>query len=148
MSVCRIVYCVVGKGCSLDKTLLTFALLRFVLQGQTCLLLQVSLDFLPLHSNPLWWSEHFFFFLVLVLEVLIGLHRTCQLQLLWHYWSGHRLGLLWRWMICLGNELRSFCRVLRLHPSTAFQTPLLNMRATLFFKGILAHSIRHNGHLN
>ena len=31
---------------------------------------------------------------VLVLEGLIGLHRTVQLQLLQHYWSDHRLGLL------------------------------------------------------
>ena len=28
-----------------------------------------------------------------VLEGLVGLHRTVQLQLLQHYWSGHRLGL-------------------------------------------------------
>ena len=47
-------------------------------------------------------------FLVLVLEGLAGLHRTAQLQLLWHWWLGHRLGLLWCWMVCLGNELRSF----------------------------------------
>ena len=40
---------------------------------------------------------------------LVGLHRTVQLQLLQHYWSGHRLGLLWYWMVCLGNEWRSFC---------------------------------------
>ena len=26
------------------------------------------------------------------------------------YWLGHRLGLLWYWMVCLGNEQRSFCR--------------------------------------
>ena len=32
---------------SLGKTLLAFVLLQFVLQGQNCLLLQVSLDFLP-----------------------------------------------------------------------------------------------------
>ena len=31
---------------------------------------------------------------VLVLEGLIGLRRTIQLQLLQHDWSGHRLGLL------------------------------------------------------
>ena len=31
---------------------------------------------------------------MLVLECLIGLHRTVQLQLLQHYWWGHRLGLL------------------------------------------------------
>ena len=30
-------------------------------------------------------------FLVLVLEGLIGLHRTVQLQLLQRYWLGHRL---------------------------------------------------------
>ena len=48
-------------------------------------------------------------FLVLVLEGLISLHRTLQLQLLQHYCLGHILGLLWYWMACLGNELRSFC---------------------------------------
>ena len=26
-----------------------------------------------------------------------------------HYWLGHRLGLLWYWMVFLGNEQRSFC---------------------------------------
>ena len=30
---------------------------------------------------------------MLLLEGLVGLHRTIQLQLLQHYWSGHRLGL-------------------------------------------------------
>ena len=38
---------------SLGKTLLAFALLQTVLQGQICLLLQVFLDFLLLHSSPL-----------------------------------------------------------------------------------------------
>ena len=47
--------------------------------------------------------------LMLVLEGLVGLHRTIQLQLLQHYWLGHRLGLLWYWTVCLGNEQRSFC---------------------------------------
>ena len=46
---------------------------------------------------------------VLVLEGLGGLHRTIQLQLLQHYWSVHWLGLLWYWMVCLGNKKRSFC---------------------------------------
>ena len=43
-------------------------------------------------------------FAVLVLKGLVGLHRTVQLQLLQHYWSGHRLGLPWYWMVCLGNR--------------------------------------------
>ena len=60
-AMCRVIFCVVGRGCllwpecSLGKILLAFALLHFVLQGQTWLLLQVSLDFLLLHSSPLWW---------------------------------------------------------------------------------------------
>ena len=32
---------------------------------------------------------------VLVLEGVVGLCRTSQLQLLWHQWLGHRLGLLY-----------------------------------------------------
>ena len=76
MSMCRVFSCVVGRGSllwpvhSLGKTLLTFALLCFVLQGQSCLLLQVSLDFPLLHSSPLWWKGHLFG--VLVLEGLIS----------------------------------------------------------------------------
>ena len=111
---CRVFYCVVGRGSllwavhSLGKTLLAFAQLHFVLQVQTCLLFQVPLDFLFLHFSPLWWKGYLFW--VLVLGGLVGLHRTIQLQLLQHYLLGHRLGLLWYWMVCLGNEKRSFCR--------------------------------------
>ena len=114
MSMCRVLSCLVGRGClpwpvhSLGKTLLDFALLHPVLQGQICLLLQVFLDFQLLHSSPLWWKGHLFW--VLVLEGLVGLHRTVQLQLLQHYWLWHRLRLPWYWMVCLGNEQRSFCR--------------------------------------
>ena len=46
---------------------------------------------------------------MLVLEGLVSLPRTVQLQLLQHLWLWHRLGLRWCWMVCLGNELRSFC---------------------------------------
>ena len=136
MSKCGVFSCVVGRECllwpvhSLGKSLLAFALLHFVLQGQICLLLQVSLDFLLLHSTPRWCTGHLFW--VLVLEGLLGLHRTVQLQLLQHYWLGHRLGLLWYWMVCLGNEQRSFLSFLRLHWSTAFQTLLLTMMAPSF----------------
>ena len=79
MSMCRVFSCVVGKGCllwpvhSLGRTLLAFALLHSVLQGQICLLLQVFLDFLLLHSSQLQWKDIFFW--VLILEGLVGLHR-------------------------------------------------------------------------
>ena len=46
--------------CVLLEKLLTFSLLHFVLQGQICLLLQVSLDFLLFYSSPLWWKGHLF----------------------------------------------------------------------------------------
>ena len=39
-------------GCNLKNSVI-FALFHFVLQGRTCPLLQVSLDFLLLHSNSL-----------------------------------------------------------------------------------------------
>ena len=105
--------CVVGRGCllwpvcSLGKTLFAFALLNSIPQGQICLLFQVFLDFLLLHPSPKKWKGNPSW--VLVLEGLVGLHRTIQLQLLQHYWLGHRLGLPWYWMVCLGNEQRSFC---------------------------------------
>ena len=88
--------------CVLLAKLLAFALHHSVLQGQMSLLLQVFLDFLLLHSSPLYWQGHLFW--VLVLEGLVGLHRTVQLQLLQCYWLEHRLGLPWYWMVCLGNE--------------------------------------------
>ena len=113
MSMYRVFSCVVGRRyllwpvCSLGKALLAFKLLNFVLQGQICLLLQVSLDFLLLHSCPLWWKGHLLG--LLVLDGLVGLHRMVQLQPLRHYWFGHWLGLLWYWMVCLGIKQRSFC---------------------------------------
>ena len=79
MSMCRVSSCVVGRGCllqpvcSLGKAMLAFTMLHFVLQGQIYLLLQVALDFLLLHSSPLWWKGYLF--RVLVLEGLVGLHQ-------------------------------------------------------------------------
>ena len=150
MSMCRVFSCAVERGCllcpacSLGKK--SFALLHFVLQGQICLLLHISLDFLLLHSNPLWWKGHLFW--VLVLEGLVGPVRTVQFQLLQHFWLGHRLGLPWYWMVCLGNKQRSFCCFWY-----CTQILYLGLFCWLwwlfhFFQGILAHSSRHNGHLS
>ena len=113
----------------LAKLLLAFALLHAILQGQICLLLQVCLDFLLSHSCPLLWKGHLFW--VLVLEDLVGLHRTVQLQLLQHYWLGLRLGLLWYWMVCLGNKQKSFCHFWDCIQVLHFRL-LLTMRATPF----------------
>ena len=140
MSMCRVVSCVVGRGCllwpvySTDKTLWALALLHFVLQGQYCLLFRVSLDFLILHSNPLWWKGHLFW--VLVAEGHIGLHWTSQPQLLW---LGQRLGLLWCWMVCLRNEPDYSVLF-----DTALKYCISDFFVDHFFKEILAHSSRYN----
>ena len=69
MYMCRIISyvvrrkCLLWPVCSLCKTLLAFALLHFVLQGQAFLLLHLSLDVLFLHSSPLWWKGHLFLLL-------------------------------------------------------------------------------------
>ena len=112
MSVCRVFSMLLEEGVCYDQCfplakLLAVSLLHFVLQGRICLLLQVFLDFLLLHPVP--YNAKDIFFWVLVLKDLVGLHWTIQLKLVQHYWLGHRLGLLWYWMICLGNEQRSFC---------------------------------------
>ena len=131
MSTCRVFSCVVRRGCllwpvrSLGKILL-FALLHSVLQGQICQLLQVFFDFLRLHSSPLEWKGHLFW--VLVLQGLVGLHRTVQLQLLQCYWT-------WITMILSGlhwKQTEIILSFLRLHPRTAFWTLLLIMMATPF----------------
>ena len=152
MSMCRAFSCVVGRGCLLwpvhspGKTLLAFALLHSVLQGQICLLLQVSLGLLLLHSSPLWWKRHLSG--VLILEGLVDFRRTVQLQLLQHYWLGHRFGLLWYPVVCLGNKPRSFChfwdRTQKLH----FRLFCWLWWLLHFFWGIPACSSRYNGHLS
>ena len=68
--------------CILLAKLLAFDLLHSVLQGQICLLFQVSLDFLLLHFSP--HDEKDIFFGVLVLEGLVSFYRTIQLQLIQH----------------------------------------------------------------
>ena len=56
-----------------------------------------------------------------VLEGLVGLHRTVQLQLLQYYWLGCRVGLRdIEWFALETKEI--ILSFLRLHPSTAYQT--------------------------
>ena len=87
---------------------------------------------------PVPYNEKDIFFGMLVLKGLVGLHRTIQLQLLQHYWSGHRVGLLWYWMVCLGNEQRSFCRFWDCIQVLHFRL-LLTMRATPFLMLPISH---------
>ena len=79
---CRVISWIVGKGCLYEQCflltkVLAFVLLYFVLKGQTCLLSRYLLIFYFCIPKDI-------FFLV-ILEGLVGLHRTGQLQLLWHH---------------------------------------------------------------
>ena len=121
--------CVVGRGCFLGKTLLAVDLLHSVLQGQICLLLQVFLDFILLNSSPLEWKGHLFW--LLVLESRVGLHRTVQLQLLQHYWSGHRLGLPCYWNVALETN-RDHSVIFEIASKYLHFGLLLTMMATQF----------------
>ena len=78
-------------------------------------------------------------FLVLVLESVVGLHRTNQLQLQ-HQWLGPRLRLLWCWMVYLGNEPRSFCCFWDCTEVLHFRL-LLTMRATPFLLSFLPTTV-------
>ena len=72
---------------------------------------------------------------------LVGLHRTIQLQLLQHYWLGHRLGLLWYWTVCLGDEQRSFSCFWDCIQLTVFWTLLLTMMTFFFFCVAITFSV-------
>ena len=61
---------------SLAKTLLAFDLFRFILQGQNLSVIPDISDF----CFPVSYNEKDIFLGVLVLEGLIGLHRTIQLS--------------------------------------------------------------------
>ena len=101
---CRVISCVVGRGCllwpvcSLDETV--------NLCPDSFCTPRPNLPVTPGFS----WLPTFAFqssvikrksFLLLVIEDLVSLHRTIQLQLLWHLWLGHKLGLSWYSMVCL-----------------------------------------------
>ena len=112
MSMCRVFSCVFGKVFAITSA--------FSWQNSVSL---CSASFcnprpdLPVTPSISWLSTFAFqspmmkrtSFLGVSSKGLVGLHRTIQLQLLQHYWLGHRVGLPWYWMVCLGNKPRSFC---------------------------------------
>ena len=123
--------CLLWPMCSFDKTLLAFVLLNLYFKGK--LICFSRYLFTSYFCIPIPYVENDILLLLLlsVLEGLIGLNRTDQLQLLQHQWLRHRLGLLWWWMICLGNEPRSFCRFWDCTQVLHF-TLILTMRVTPF----------------
>ena len=115
--------------CFLLAKLLAFALLHSVLQGQTCLLLQLSLDFLLLFQSPMMKRTYFF---AVISRRSYRYSKNCSTSsssaLLFRAqtWITVILnGLPWKW-----TEI--ILSLLRLHPRIAFQTLLLTTRATVF----------------
>ena len=117
MSMCRVFSCVVGRGCLLWVFAMTSAF-----SWQNSISLCAASFRIPRPNMPVTpgvsWLATFAFqssimkrtsFLGVSSEGLVCLYRTVQLQLFQHYWLGHRRGLLWYWMVCLGNKQRSFC---------------------------------------
>ena len=106
MSMCR-VFCVAGRGCllwpawSLGKTVSLWP--ASFCTPRPNLPVPPGVSWLPTFpfQSPIMKRTSFW---MLVLKGLVGLHKTVQLQLLQHCWLGHRLGLLWYWMVCLGNR--------------------------------------------
>ena len=95
---------------------------------------EINVVFMPANKHPFC--------------IPLGLHRTVQLQLLQRYWLGHRLGLLWYWMVCLGNEQRSFCcfwDCIQILHCGLFCWPWWLLH---FFWGIPAQSSRYSGNLS
>ena len=70
---------------------------------------------LPVIPGVSWLPTFVFQSPIMTRTSFLGLSskKSCgsavHLQLLQHYWLGHRLGLLWYLMVCLGNEQGSFC---------------------------------------
>ena len=135
MSMCRVFSCVIGRGCllwpvhSLGKTLLAFALLHSVLHSQICLLLQVFLDFLHLRSHPLWGKGHFIF--GVTSRSSLSHHRINSSS----FFSIKGWKETWFTVIFCGlpwKQTEIILSFLKLHPSTAFCTRFLAVRATPF----------------
>ena len=78
--------------CSLDKILLAFALLHFVLKAKLVCYSWYLLTSYVCLLVP--YEEKDIFSLVFILEGLGGFHSTIQLQFLWHGWLGRRPELL------------------------------------------------------
>ena len=122
-SMCRFFSCVLRRWCllwsvhSVDKALLVIALTHSVLQRKICLFQSFLTSYFASQSPRMKRTS----FLGVTSRKSCRSSQKRRLQLLQHYWLGHRFGLLWYWMVYLCNEQRSILLLLRLHPRTAFQ---------------------------
>ena len=86
-----------------------------------------------------WWKGHLSSFLVLILEDLIGLHRTGQLQLLWHQWLGHRLGIT----VMLIERVRGRLNEFGMNIFTLWYIKQVNNKHLLYSRGNYIQSVNN-----
>ena len=151
MSVCRIFSCVVGRRCllrpvpSLDKTLLTFALLHFVLQSQTCLLARYLFTSyfcisIPIMKGHLFWGVN-------SRKSCRSLYN-CSTSASSALVVGTQTWITVIWIVCLVNKLRSFCHFWDCTQVLHFGLFCWLWGLPHFLQGIVAQSSRYNGHVN
>ena len=85
---------------------------------------------------------------MLVLESLVDLHRTIQLQLLQRYWSGHRLDYRdIEWFALETN--RDHSDIFEIAPNYCISDTFVDHNGySISSEGFPAHSSRFNGHLS
>ena len=84
---------------------------------------------------------------MLVLEGLVGLHRTVQLQLLCI--TGWGIDLDYCDIEWFALEMkRDYSVIFEIAAKYCISDSFVDLRATPFLLGILAHSSTYNGHLN
>ena len=98
MSMCKVFSCVVGRGC------LLFCHASF----------HISRPNLPVIPDVSWLPTVAFQSPIKKRTSFFGVSskRPCRSSYnlsIQPYWLGHKHGLLWYWMVCHGNEQRSFC---------------------------------------
>ena len=89
---CRVFSCVAGRGDCYDQCVLLaklyYLLPCFILYSKAKFACYSRCFLTSYFCIPVPYNEKDIFFWVLVLEGLVGLHSTVQLQLLQHYWWG------------------------------------------------------------
>ena len=158
MFICRVFSCVVGRRCllwpvhSLGKTLLAFALLHSAFQGQISCYSRCFLNFYFCIPGPYRTGMKRTCLLMKRTSFLgVSSKRSCRSSQN-HSTSASSaallVGLLWYWVVCLGNEQRSFCHFWDCIQVLHFGLVCWPWWLLHFFWGIPAHSSRYNGDLS
>ena len=113
MFICRVIFCAVGRECllwpvsSLGKILVSLCPASFCTPRSN----------FPVIPGIFWLPTFAFQSPMMKRTSFLGVRSRRSCRSSWDHSTsasltlvvGHRLGLLWYWMVCIGNEQRSFC---------------------------------------